>query len=318
MTFKEAKFKSLDDFPQGATCKDVYNNILNKHIVEFNKNAKTPDATVSAQMSENVRSGDSRLKRFKNEDNVYWYYLSKYSANIIQGIIEKPQPSKKKEANPFYERDLHPLLCTFLNGQGIMAKTIYHEKSNKQEEHQKWLHPDIVGTQFVEYNNKVNNSLFKALGRKDSMRFFSYELKKEINNDYDLKKCFFQAVSNSSWANYGYLVAFNIKETLREELERLNHSFGIGFIELKANPYESQVWFPAKENPLDFSTIEKLCNINDDFEKFIKLVEAIVTADDKYFVPSKKDLSDICDKTFKSDKEIKQYCDSHNIPFTDE
>lgn len=320
MTIKEAILRSLEDFPQGATARDVYNNILDKHIMEFSKKAKTPDATVQAQLGDMVKGGDTRLRRFKNENKVYWYYLSKYTANVVQGKdnAEEPQPSAKKEAAVFHERDLHPLLCSFLKSEGIMAKTIYHEKSNKQEEHQKWLHPDIVGAKFVVYNNKTSNSLFNALSKKASLRLYSYELKKEINNDYELKKCFFQAVSNSSWANFGYLVAFDIKETLRDELERLNHSFGIGFILLKANPYESQVWFTAKENQLDFSTIDRLCNINDDFKNFVKLVEATVTASDKYFEPSKKDLQNICDKTFHSDEDIRHYCTTHNIPSTEE
>lgn len=147
---------------------------------------------------------------------------------------------------------------------------------------------------------------------------YSYELKRRIDNDYELKKCFFQAVSNSSWANKGYLVAFDINEDLREELARLNHSFGIGFILLKANPYESQVWFDAVDRQLDFSTIDKLCEINADFKEFIRLVEATMTADDKHFNPSKAALSNICDKFLLGDGEIQQYCIEHNIPTTDE
>ena len=61
-----------------------------------------------------------------------------------------------------------------------------------------------------------------------SVILFSYEIKKEINTDYELKKSYFQAVSNSSWANYGYLVAFEISDNLKDEMERLNQSFGIG------------------------------------------------------------------------------------------
>lgn len=34
----------------------------------------------------------------------------------------------------------------------------------------------------------------------------------------------FQALSNSSWANYGYLVAFEINEEVMEEMERLNRT----------------------------------------------------------------------------------------------
>ena len=45
---------------------------------------------------------------------------------------------------------------------------------------------------------------------------------KEKNN---VKKSFFQAVSNSSRENYGYLVAIEICDRLNEEMERLNKAF---------------------------------------------------------------------------------------------
>lgn len=213
---------------------------------------------------------------------------------------------------------MHSLLCSYLNYNGIIAKTIFHEKSCKAEEHQKWIHPDIVGVKFIEQKNPICNSLYKVISKKDSLHLYSYELKKKIENDYDLKKCFFQAVSNSSWSNYGYLVSFDINTELKDELARLNHSFGIGFILLKANPYESQVWFEAKTRRLDFTMIDKLCEINSDFKEFIKLVEAILTADDKHFNPSKAALINICDKYPSTDSEIQKYCEEHHIPFGNE
>lgn len=36
-------------------------------------------------------------------------------------------------------------------------------------------------------------------------QFFSFELKLKIDKS-NLTECYFQAVSNSSWANFGYLV----------------------------------------------------------------------------------------------------------------
>ena len=88
---------------------------------------------------------------------------------------------------------------------------------------------DIIGAKFVEQKNITSNALFKAISKRDSLLLYSYELKKKIDNDYELKKCFFQAVSNSNWSNKGYLVAFEINEDLKDEMARLNNSFGIGF-----------------------------------------------------------------------------------------
>ena len=316
MTIKDAILLSLEDFPNGATSREVYENILQRRIFEFNKEAKTPDATTCAQLTTMVKHGDVRIKRFKNDKNVYCYLLCKYSSSSENTVTTQPSPMRTKAS--FHERDLHPLLCSYLNYRGIMAKTIFHEKSTKAEDHQKWVHPDIIGAKFTGQKNSICNSLFKALNKNDSLCLYSYEVKRRIDNDYELKKCFFQAVSNSSWANKGYLVAFDINEDLREELARLNHSFGIGFILLKANPYESQVWFDAVDRQLDFSTIDKLCEINADFKEFIRLVEATMTADDKHFNPSKAALSNICDKFLLGDGEIQQYCIEHKIPTTDE
>lgn len=75
----------------------------------------------------------------------------------------------------------------------------------------------MVGIKFLNLKNKASQSLLKAVNRADTFKIFSYELKKEINTDYELKKCFFQAVSNSSWANFGYLVVFEISDNLQEE-----------------------------------------------------------------------------------------------------
>ena len=319
MTIKDAVLLSLEDFPNGATSREVYDNIINKKLFEFNKVAKTPDATVGARMGDMIKYGDVRIKRIKNDKNIFSYYLSKYSENIENNDkIPADTGVLGVSRSSFKERDLHPLLCSFLNYNGIIAKTIFHEKSSKAEEHQKWVHPDIIGAKFVEQKNITSNALFKAISKKDSLLLYSYELKKKIDNDYELKKCFFQAVSNSSWSNKGYLVAFEINEDLKDEMARLNNSFGIGFIHLKANPYESKIWFDAKERHLDFVTIDKLCEINRDFKEFIKLVEATLTADDKHFHPSKTALISICDRYPANDGDILKYCNEHHIPWSDE
>jgi hypothetical protein len=139
-------------------------------------------------------------------------------------------------------------------------------------------------------------------------------LKKEINNDTELKKEFFQAFSNSGWANYAYLVAFEFGDNLRDEIERLNQSFGVGIIQLNANPFQSKVLFPARLNNLDFKTIDKLCKISKDFDKFINQTEKLMTAEERYYSATEKELSEFCDKYFENDTEIENYCKEKNIP----
>ena len=91
-------------------------------------------------------------------------------------------------------------------------------------------------------------------------------------------------------------------------MERLNQSFGIGIIELKSNPYESKILFGARYKELDFKTIDKLCKVNEKYEKFIELTERILTIDERNHKSIEKELDEFCDKYFINDSEIEAYC----------
>ena len=248
--------------------------------------------------------------------------ITKYAAeieNLIGGATySEPERSTNNDipvaTKLFDERSLHKLFCSFLRTRGIIAKTIYHEKSsNKVDSAQKWIHPDIVGVQFEDFNNDATLALLKATEPKQSIHIYSYELKKKIDSDYQLKQYYFQALSNSSWANFGYLVAFEINEDLDEEMARLNNAFGIGIILMQAN--DSKILFPAREKALDYNTIEKLNNLNPDFCEFIKKLSKVMNASKDYTADAKISFEKICDKIFESDEEQETYCKEHNIPF---
>ena len=248
--------------------------------------------------------------------------ITKYAAEIESLIggttYVKPGASKGNDSlaapKHFDERSLHKLFCSYLRTRGILAKTIYHEKSsNKVDSAQKWIHPDIVGAQFEDFKNDATLALLKATEPKQSIHIYSYELKKKIESDYQLKQYYFQALSNSSWANFGYLVAFEINEDLSEEMARLNNAFGIGIILLQAN--DSKILYSAREKALDYNTIEKLNNLNPDFCEFIKKLSKVMNASRDYTVDAKNSFEKICDKIFESDEEQEAYCREHNIPF---
>lgn len=316
MTIKEAILKTLDDINGLTNYMDVYNHIVENGYYEF-KEAKTPASTISALLGDFIRTGDTRVKRIKETGGTYSYYLTKNEANIgIDTLIEKTSinPKTPNKKVTYDERDLHILLSSYLKNTDIYSKTIFHEQSsNSKDNYQKWIHPDMIGIKFLNLQTKVSQNFIKAINRVDTFKLTSYELKKEINSDYELKKCFFQAVSNSSWANYGYLVAFEISDSLNEEMERLNQSFGIGIIELKSNPYESKVLYSAKYRDLDFKTIDKLCKINKDFEKFMEQTEKLLTANERYVKATERELEEFCDKYFQSDTEMEEYCKRKNI-----
>jgi hypothetical protein len=318
MTIKEAILKSLDELNGLTTYADVCNHIISNKYYDFG-NAKTPPATISALLGDFIRTGDSRVKRVKQEGGSYAYYLTKNESTIGIDILNSTEnidsKNKNDKKNSHDERDLHKLLSSYLKNTGIYSKTIFHEQSNGKDSNQTWTHPDMVGIKYLQLQSKTSQNLLKAINRVDTFKLSSYEIKKEIINDGELKRAFFQAVSNSSWANFGYLVAFEFGDSLFEEMERLNQSFGIGIIEIHANPYLSRVLFPAKYRELDFKTIDKLCRMNKEFEKFIEQSEKLMTADERYYKATEKELEEFCDGYFENDTDIEKYCKEKHIPF---
>ena len=91
-------------------------------------------------------------------------------------------------------------------------------------------------------------------------------------------------MSNSSWANVGYLVASDINKEpdFLKELERLAVAHGIGIIEInKKQMADSRVVFPAKARvELDWNTIDLLVEHNVDFKEFIDDIRKILITKD--------------------------------------
>jgi uncharacterized protein len=318
MTLKEAVIKSLEDINDITNYLAVCNHIIDKKYYDFS-GSKTPSATVSAVLGDYIRNGDTRVKRIKQDGGTYTYYLTKNEQNISIEILSGSGETTTKvvkvdKTKTYEERDLHKLLSSYLKNTGIYSKTIFHEQSNGKDNNQIWTHPDMVGIKFLNLQTKASQNFLKSINRVDTFKMSSFEIKKEINSDSELKKGFFQAVSNSSWANFGYLVAFEFSDNLIEEMERLNQSFGIGVIELNANPYQSKILFPAKYRDLDFKTIDKLCKMNKEFEKFIEQTEKLMTASEKYASGAEKELDEFCDDYFANDTEVDMYCKDKHIP----
>lgn len=148
------------------------------------------------------------------------------------------------------------------------------------------------------------------------MDLYSFELKCSIQNDHELKEAFFQALSNSNWANFGYLVAFEINDDLMEEMERLNRAFGIGIIRLSPYETDTKILFPARKNEVDYFTIDKLCRINPDFKRFMERTARVLNAQSEMLEDVKGGLVQFCDKGFASNEELLQYCNDKHIPLS--
>ena len=311
-TLKENTLNALRQMGKWSTYKEVYTYMVENHISVGD--SKTPADSVSAVLTR-AKAASELVSRL-NDKKVMEYGYSDWESD--SNVIVKEEKKAKEVKDNFHERDLHQLLCNYLWKKNEYSKTIYQEQSSsKPDSAQKWVHPDMVSASFVKMKKNIVSELLKATEANDAMQLCSYELKIKITTDYELKQAYFQSLSNSNWANYGYLVAFEIKEDkdLIEEMERLNQSFGIGIIKLGATPETTRVLFPAKKKTLDFKTIDKLCNINDGFQDFIEKVTKVITVSKDVVSDVKNTLRSICDKAL-SESETISYCSKKNIPMS--
>ncbi|MDR1814577.1 MAG: hypothetical protein LBR18_06990, partial [Tannerella sp.] len=58
----------------------------------------------------------------------------------------------------------------------------------------------------------------------------------------------------------------------------------------------------------------KLCIINEDFKRFIDQTEKLLTAEERYYKSTEKELEEFCDSYFSNDTEIENYCKEKYIP----
>lgn len=272
LTFKSLAEKILKEEEKPLSSEDIWEIAIQK---EYNKQGsftgKTPWRSIAAQIYVDIR--DNPESHFVKMDSKPRKFFLKNLVDDVELIkLEEDEKGKIDELkeDKYKEKDLHPFLTYYSNLDDIYSKTIHHEKSKKTQKYMQWRHPDIVGILFDEMNSEVFN-FSKEIGY-NSIKLYSFELKKSLDFS-NLRESYFQAVSNSSWANEGYLVAAKIiKDTeFEEELQRLSSSFGIGIIKLDIkNPDSSETMFPARvKQDLDWNTINKLANENPDFKNFI-------------------------------------------------
>lgn len=175
------------------------------------------------------------------------------------------------------EHDLYPLLSKYLWDEfKIYAKRIDDKRSSNRQGAQgnQWLFPDLVGMENLaqDWHPEINECVKVYADKKTKL--WSFEVKLLLNRA-NVRSAFFQAVSNSSWANFGYLVAEEIVDAATmKELRMLAGLHGIGFIELNAeNPAESQILIPARERQeIDWASCNRLALENADFRDFVSLV----------------------------------------------
>ncbi|GAA7994628.1 COG2958 family protein [Helicobacter pylori] len=297
--YRELAKKVLEQAERPLSVKEIFEKACEMGLDKECNDGKILSHSLGSQLGEHDISKEK--KQFyvaRKEKGTYYYWLKSREREFPpqetpDSKEEDDEQSEcsgtaKKQKNSFHERVLHPLLVKFLSEDSnfkLLCKTIRHEKCRKSKKGEcEWNYPDIVGVYFP-YNkyfpyNGYKEETLKFLHHTGQKRhkLFSFELKKELSFS-NLKASYFQAVSNSTWANEGYLVVFDIDDEVLNELRRLNQSFGIGVIKLESEISNSKILLPAKEREIDMQTLNMLIDDSpEDFEPFIKDINKQIKA----------------------------------------
>ncbi|MFA8030080.1 HrgA protein [Helicobacter pylori] len=241
----------------------------------FDYGGNTPDQSVSASIYTALNKGEE-LPFLKVQEKPVLIALKSAAKEPVLNAQKSSIPGAKIA----HERNLHPFLTymAFRNESlKCYTKTIFHEGSLKSPKGiDRWLYPDMVGVRFL--HAELSNENLIAFSKKfDTLpiKLVSFELKKEISVN-NCRECYFQAISNSSWANEGYLVGHHIdthNPKLMDLLKRLHASFGIGVIDLRTDEDKSAILLNAKyKEKIDYTVALELSEKNEEFSGFLKSV----------------------------------------------
>ncbi len=246
----------------------------------FDCGGETPHQSVSSYIYTALNKGEE-LPFFKVQEKPALIALKSAAKELGLNAQKPSTPNAKIVHNKIaHERDLHPFLTYMaINNENLKCytKTIFHEESSKSPKGMdRWLYPDMVGVRFL--HAELSNENLIAFSKKfDTLpvKLVSFELKKEISV-HNCRECYFQAISNSSWANEGYLVGRHIdthNPQLMDLLKRLHASFGIGVIDLRTDEDKSAILLNAKyKEKIDYTMTQELSEKNEKFSGFLKSV----------------------------------------------
>ena len=283
-------FGFLKEHPeQKFTAREISDWIVETYPDDCHQKQKRSTATITPldntaallnQISSEIGSQRPRLqkrhpeiKTIEGRPRKYYFTTATDRAEIDRA---ENKGTTKTDSHSVKEHDLYPVLSAFLWSElGIYSKRIDEKRSrNKQGAGgNKWLYPDLVGLDDLsrDWHGEIKDCVQQHGDKKTKL--WSFEVKVLINRS-NLREAFFQAVSNSTWANFGYLVAGEITGDTLKELRMLASLHGPGLIKLSAdNPAESQIIIPARErNAVDWDIANRLTQENKNFLDYIRLV----------------------------------------------
>ena len=234
---------------------------------------------IAAEISANSKKWmvqQPALKSSEETPRTYWWEGEAVAIQQHQAV----STSQPEIAESLKEEKLYPLLAIYLNAmrpRNVYPKRIDEKTSSNThgKNGNKWLHPDMVALEDVMtgWSNDTKGWATKAGARQ--AKLWSFEVKVEINTVPEAREAYFQAVANSKWANFGFLVATKFSDKATRELKILNELHGIGVIQLNVqNPAdETIVKFHSHEREhVDWNTCNRIAEQNSNFKKFIEQV----------------------------------------------
>lgn len=222
----------------------------------------------------NLRTTEGRPRRYYWTNKTEIEEVREAESGSADANLEQTLRSDQHE-KVLLERDLYPMLIDFVSTEVRASAFRINESSASNRRGpggNKWLYPDIVAIEALtsEMNIEVVGALQHSGERR--ARLWSFEVKRLLNRS-NVREAYFQAVSNSSWSSFGYLVAAEIEgaDTL-QEIQMLYSVHGIGLIELDTqSPTESILRIPARERlSIEWSMCSRLADENRDFSSFMR------------------------------------------------
>lgn len=226
-THQGTKFRARDiatwlheTYPEAATAKMLRSERLSSTAQLLNQ--------LVAEIGANRPKWERQLPQLRTTEGVRprLYYWSEQTEEQEVAEAESPDvvqtPVAGQESLPtqMREADLYPLVIEFIETEYPAQGFRIDEKrsSNLQRAGaNKWLFPDIVVMESLtkDMQSEVVTAIRESGDRQ--IRLWSVEVKLLLNRS-NAREAYFQAVSNSSWANLGYLAAANIEgvDTLKE------------------------------------------------------------------------------------------------------
>lgn len=275
---------------QKKTAREIANWIFDSYPDECRKKQKRSTATVIPLDNDDAfiqqivaEIGSIRPRMQKNHPQIKttegrprkFYFTDKSDDAEVQ--VAESQIEKVGDKPKLTEHELYPLLAEYLfaDNQDNYAMRIDEKKSSNTRgpNGNRWLYPDMVALEDLssDWVKEIKECVKQTGDVKANL--WAFEVKILINRS-NVREVFFQTVSNSSWANFGYLVAADIQGTeTMKELRMLATFHNIGVIHLNAeNPTESQIIIPAEGDDVDWDMANRLAEENKDFREFLQLV----------------------------------------------